>query len=321
MIDRRQLIVKSGQLAAGTAVGLGAAGCVASAQPVPAQATAAAVVPPQGAWQRFGEVRRAGGILHYAEIGPENSDQPPVILLHKLGGWLSDWRHVAAELGKTRRVIAFDLPGHGGSHWDGAPPYIQTLAETASLMLGAFDELGFDKVDLIGTSLGGCASVLFGAFYPERLNSLAIVSSALGGRRTLEEIKVAIDEGQTDLFGADGMPLRVEPEQLETTFGIINSVQINEEGNDSRQAANVWIQPSERGVGITDVVGTLNRIPTPTLLLYGARDRAYLRFREEAEARLSDSTTEYVPESGAFVMQDNPAATASILQNWLERNA
>ena len=89
---------------------------------------------------------------------------------------------MAAILGRERRVIAFDLPGHGGSQWEGRPPYIQTLGESASLLVGAFYELQIDTVDLIGTSLGGCVSVILAAFWPERINRLAVVSTALPPR-------------------------------------------------------------------------------------------------------------------------------------------
>ncbi len=179
MISRRKL---------NTGLGLFAAGAFVSSQAKAQIAYADAAKLP---WTRTGLLRRAGGDLHYATLGPENSGKPPVIILHRLGGRMADWRWVVPDLADGRQVIAFDLPGHGGSRWLGAPPYIQTLSETAALLVGALDELGIDKIDLIGTSLGGCVSVMLAAFFPERVRRLAIVSSALGGRRTLAEIVVS----------------------------------------------------------------------------------------------------------------------------------
>ena len=40
---------------------------------------------------------------------------PPLALVHGLGGFAGNWRFVAPALAETRRVIAIDLPGHGGS--------------------------------------------------------------------------------------------------------------------------------------------------------------------------------------------------------------
>ncbi len=39
----------------------------------------------------------------------------PLLLLHGLGGSVASWGGVAADLAKTNKVIAVDLPGHGAS--------------------------------------------------------------------------------------------------------------------------------------------------------------------------------------------------------------
>jgi pimeloyl-ACP methyl ester carboxylesterase len=66
-------------------------------------------------------------------------------------------------------------------------------------------------------------------------------------------------------------------------------------------------------VAITDIKGTLKRIEAPTMLLYGQFDKAYVKFSADAKAALKTSQIAFVPNSGAFVMQDNPPATAEIL--------
>ncbi|AXB79582.1 alpha/beta fold hydrolase [Novosphingobium sp. P6W] len=301
---------------------IGLAGAISALPAIAAPTSGAkantAPMPPKGPWTRQCDLRRAGGVLHYAVIGEPAAGKPPVVLLHKLGGWLSDWRFVAPLLAQGRQVYAFDLPGHGGSHWDGAAPYIQSLGETAALLVGAFDELGFDKVDLIGTSLGGCLAVPLAAFWPERINKLALVSCALGHRRSLAEIKAAVDDKQGALFDKNGDPVPTPPELLTQIFGIVNTGPINAEGILSRKAAGKWIQPSERGVAITEIAGTMNRIAAPTLLVYGQFDKAYPKFRSSAEAALKRGKTAVVENSGAFVMQDNPPATARVLKAFLD---
>lgn len=307
MINRRDFVV---------AAGVGALGV---AGPAPGAAQAGLdVTPPQGPWDSWNELRRAGGVLHYAITGPADTGKPPVVLLHRLGGWLSDWRHVAAILGRQRRVIAFDLPGHGGSQWEGSPPYIQTLGESASLLVGAFDELAIDKVDLIGTSLGGCVSVILAALWPERINKLAIVSSALAPRRSLDQIRALIDDIQAGLFDDNGLPIIYREEMLNETFGIVDTHDIYVESLASRRAAGLWIQPSERGVAITDIVGTLARVKAPTLIAYGEKDRAYGKYRAGAEAALPGAKFQEIANSGAFAMQEEPAALARVLSNFID---
>jgi pimeloyl-ACP methyl ester carboxylesterase len=45
----------------------------------------------------------------------EGGDGPSVVLLHGQGGWAGMWLPVAADLVRTHRVIAPDLPGLGAS--------------------------------------------------------------------------------------------------------------------------------------------------------------------------------------------------------------
>ena len=284
-----------------------------SAQPAPDLPT-----PPKGPWTRTGTVQRAGGQLHYAMVGPETTGKPPIVLLHKLGGWMADWRHVAPLLAQGRQVIAFDLPGHGGSRWQGPPPYIQTLGETASLLVAALDDLGVEQIDLVGTSLGGCLSVPLAAFYPEMVRRLALVSCALVGGNSRADIARLIDAGEKGVYDATGNPLPYDPQLLAKTFGIIHIQPMAAEGADSRIVAGRWIQPSERGVFRMNIQAMLKRVEAPTLLLYGDKDKAYIKYRAAAEANLKQSQTAFVPDAGAFVMQDNPPETARILRGFLE---
>lgn len=307
MISRRDLTTGLGLLTAG--------GALASR----AHAQKAYTDLPKGPWTETGLLQRAGGKLHYAKVGVADSNKPPAIVLHKLGGWLADWRDVAPLLASGRQVIAFDLPGHGNSRWEGPAPYIQTLGETAALLVGAFDEMGLSQVDLLGTSLGGCVAVSLAAFFPRRVHKLAIISSALLGARSLATIAEKIDVPQKAIFDADGNPLPNDAKLLSKIFGIVNIERISAEGNSSRKQAGHWIQPSERGVAITDIVANLERVEAETLLLYGALDPDYIKFRVSAETALKNSRTAYVPNAGAFVIQDNPSATAAILNEFLDK--
>lgn len=293
------------------AAGAGLAGSAAGG--ARAQTAPTTPIPPKSPWTRTGFIQRGGGRLHYAMLGTETSGKPPIVLLHKLGGWIADWRHVAPALAQGRQVIAFDLPGHGGSRWDGPAPYIQTLGETASLLVGALDELGISQIDLIGTSLGGCLSVPLAAFYPEHVRRLALVSCALVSGFTLADIAEKIDKKEQATFDASGYPLPYDPKVLATVFGMVNIEPMGTEGIESRKAAGHWIQPSERGVFLMNIQAMLKRVEAPTLLVYGARDPAYTKYRAAAEASLRHGRTAIVPDSGAFVMQDNPPATAKIL--------
>lgn len=283
-------------------------------------AGAAAALPVRasgGIWDASGNVRRAGGVLHWRSIGVQGA-LPPLVLLHMLGGWSDDWRDVARILGKDRRVIAFDLPGHGLSHWDGAPPQVQSVQETAGLIAGALTELGIVQADFAGMSLGGCVAVALAAAMPERVRRLVLPSCALGkGRSWAEVVAREADQVRTGMFSADGDPLPTGPNVLRKVFGLRDAERIAAEQNASRKAAGRWIRPQERGVGLTDFTVLLGRILAPVLLIYGGRDTFFPPFRPMAEGALRDHRTVVLEQSGGFPVQDDPVPTAAVIAQFL----
>jgi hypothetical protein len=85
--------------------------------------------------------------------------------------------------------------------------------------------------------------------------------------RSLATIAEKIDGPQKAIFDANSNSLPNDAKLLSKIFGIINIERISAEGNSSRKRAGRWIQPSERGVAITDIVANLERVEAETLLL------------------------------------------------------
>ena len=86
-------------------------------------------------------------ILHHIRRG----DGAPLVLVHGLGGSLRSWDLVVDGLAAHREVVALDLPGFGESP---ALPEttVDTLADAVAMFLSA---QGWQRADLVGTSLGG----------------------------------------------------------------------------------------------------------------------------------------------------------------------
>lgn len=105
----------------------------------------------------------------------QKGDGETVLLLHGLGGDATSWTLNQKSLAESRRVIAIDLPGHGGSSrsvGDGDIPSI------ARLIADLPDALNIDRFDLVGLSMGGAVAFELALHYGNRLRSLTCVSSA-----------------------------------------------------------------------------------------------------------------------------------------------
>jgi pyruvate dehydrogenase E2 component (dihydrolipoamide acetyltransferase) len=78
-------------------------------------------------------------------------------------------------LAEGRRVIAVDLPGHGGSAKEVGPGDIVCLTDAAE---GAAAALGVEGVHLVGHSMGGAVAASLARRRPERVASLTLIASA-----------------------------------------------------------------------------------------------------------------------------------------------
>lgn len=76
----------------------------------------------------------------------------PLLLVHGLGSTRRAWDPVLAALAAKRRVIALDLPGHGGVSPEGDSASFAGLARSLEAYL---DAEGLAGVDMAGSSLGG----------------------------------------------------------------------------------------------------------------------------------------------------------------------
>jgi len=107
-------------------------------------------------------VRARGVEFHYAEAG---SGDDVVLCLH---GWPQhwyEWRHLMPALAGRHRVIALDLRGFG---WSEAPADGYEKEDLADDVLAVLDELGIERVKLVGHDWGGWIGFLLCLKAPQR---------------------------------------------------------------------------------------------------------------------------------------------------------
>jgi pimeloyl-ACP methyl ester carboxylesterase len=264
----------------------------------------------EGPWTATGILPTSTCPLRYAECG----DGPAVVLLPKLGGWIADWRHVAAHLAASHRVIAIDPPGHGGSRMAGPPAYLHTVPESAAAIVAGLDSIGLDRFALAGNSLGGCIAIAIAALWPQLVTRLALVGVSLAGRMSLADIAATDAAQPPDAFAADGTPLPRAALSL-SRFGPISDA-VLAENTLSRAACGAWLRPSERGVGRMGVQDYLPRLTRPVLLLNGG-DSYYLKYAAVAERLIADVRIVTIAGAGPFSHQDHPDVTACHLGSFL----
>ncbi|MBE7731164.1 acetoin dehydrogenase dihydrolipoyllysine-residue acetyltransferase subunit [Komagataeibacter sp. FXV3] len=102
-------------------------------------------------------------------------DGTPLLLIHGFGGDLKNWMLNHAALAHGRRVIAFDLPGHGGSSKDVGPGTLAFFADVTAQLLA---QLKIEQAHVMGHSLGGGIALTLAQTVPQSVASLVLVAPA-----------------------------------------------------------------------------------------------------------------------------------------------
>ncbi|NSC24573.1 alpha/beta fold hydrolase [Streptomyces albus subsp. chlorinus] len=110
--------------------------------------------------------------LQHRTDGPDGA--PVLVLGPALGTTWHMWDRQIPELTRNWRVLRFDLPGHGGS-----PAYSADSADAfAERLLATLDTLGIERFGYAGCALGGAIGIQLALRAPQRVTSLALISSS-----------------------------------------------------------------------------------------------------------------------------------------------
>jgi pimeloyl-ACP methyl ester carboxylesterase len=146
---------------------------------------------------RTGTAKSGEVDIYYEDMGDPN--HPAVLLIMGLGAQLLLWRKGFCEklVDQGLRVIRYDNRDVGlstkfsGRH-TGAPllprmvrsffglrsPAVYTLEDMADDAAALLDQLGIERANIVGGSMGGMIAQIFAAKFPERTKSLAVLFSS-----------------------------------------------------------------------------------------------------------------------------------------------
>jgi pimeloyl-ACP methyl ester carboxylesterase len=145
----------------------------------------------------------AGVRLHWAELG-RGHEHTPVLLLHGLNDSHLTWKRAAPTLAADRRVLMPDLAGYGLSERPNASYALGWHAEVIARWL---DDVGLEKVDLVGHSFGGGVAQMMLLECPAKIRRLALVASGGLGREVSLVLRLASLPGVVEHLGQRFMAL------------------------------------------------------------------------------------------------------------------
>ncbi|GHD06805.1 oxidoreductase [Streptomyces violarus] len=118
---------------------------------------------------------KVNGLEMYYELHGTDSGHRPLVLLH--GGVLTiglSFGAVLPALAAGRRVVAPELQGHGHT---ADIEREMTVPDFASDVVALLDELGIERADFLGFSLGGLTALEVAVRHPERVGRLVLAAT------------------------------------------------------------------------------------------------------------------------------------------------
>src|SRR5215218_2265675 len=251
-------------------------------------------------------VEIAGLPIRYLAAG----EGPPLVLLHGAGDNSLDWRWVILDLAATRRVYAPDLPGSPDSARpvvDYSPAFFERFA------VGFLDALGIGRAAFVGNSLGGLVALRLALSEPARVTALVLVDGAGLGRA----VNPAFTTVNVPLLGEAAIPFwRTPVGAYQRAWGRTALLFAHPPGSVPREwlaeQCRLALSPGYLEAHLTALralvgpfgqrevlVDRLGLLETPTLVVWGKRDRVFPRSQaKRAVARLREGSLALIPDCG-----------------------
>lgn len=271
------------------------------------------------------EVQTSAGVIRYRSRG----DGPPVVFLHGIIANSVLWRNVVPAMGDGVRCITPDWP-LGSHHLPLAPGADFTLPGLARLVEEVFEQLDLEDVTLVANDTGGAIAQWVAIDNPARLGRLVLTPCDAFGNFLPLWLKHLQATGRTPAglwlaaqalrfraihrlplaFGA----LTVRPIDLDAMHAYTEPLRAN--GGVRRDFASLVRGISSRYT--QEAAERLRGFDKPALVVWSSDDRLFpVRHGHELARRLPQGRLEVLPDTGAFIPEDRPAALARLVRDFV----
>lgn len=245
-----------------------------------------------------GYVETDGFRIRYMEAGKGT----PLVHLHGAGG-LRSLTPAHDMLSRQFRVIAFEMPGFGHSPEN---TRTQNMAELASTMGRAIENLGVNSFNLTGTSFGGKTALWLAVQQPQRVSALVLEAPAAIRPKGLQP------PSSSDSAEEIARRLYAHPERLPPIPQPDPAIQEKHRRLVMRLAG----PPRD-----ADLEKRLPDLVTPTLVLFGTLDAVIPpEMGHLYKELIPNSHLVFVYDAGHAISTERPEAFTEVVADFLERH-
>jgi pimeloyl-ACP methyl ester carboxylesterase len=265
-----------------------------------------------------------GRTIHY-RIGGKG---PVVLLLHGYGDTGEMWAPLAARLAKSYTVVVPDLPGLGQSRPEN-PTAAYDMASVARSIHALMDQLKVRREAIIGHDIGLMVAYAYAAQFPGDVSKLALMDAPIPGVGPWQAVMLLPGTWHFHFSGKYAEELTAGRERIYLDW-LWDRFAAHPEriGNAERTTiAASYAQPGNMRVGFSyfagfekdaaeNVVFAKTRLQMPVLAMGGDKSMGAL-MPEFAKAVATNVQASVIPDSGHWLMDENPRATITALVNFL----
>jgi pimeloyl-ACP methyl ester carboxylesterase len=198
-----------------------------------------------------GDYVSVNGLKMYYEI--HGTGQPLVLLHGAFSAIGTSFGALLPELARTRQVITFEMQAHGRTADIDRPLSLEQMADDTA---AALRQLGIEKADIFGYSMGAGVALHVAIRHPEVVRKLVLASVTY----TLSGIHPGLMEGLADM----------KPDMM---FGSPWHEEYTRIAPHPENFARLFAKKTEMDRGIQDIPAeTIRAIKAPTLLIIGDSD-------------------------------------------------
>ena len=255
-------------------------------------------------------------------LGPQEAQHlPKLVFLHGLMGFGSNWKTIARRFEQDHQILLFDQRGHGRSFHPGSYK-LQDYSEDLKKIL---DELGWDKVSIVGHSMGGRVGLDFAARYPQRTEKLIMADiGPVGDMASMYSIEdklrsVPVPFANRDQARAffDGPFVNKYKNKMVAQFFYAN-IEQNEQGQMDWRFDKEGILETLRQSRQGDQWEQIKKLTIPTLVIRGenSTDLTPDIFTQMLQENPQIKGI-VIPGAGHWVHVEKPQATTQIIEDFL----
>jgi pimeloyl-ACP methyl ester carboxylesterase len=237
----------------------------------------------------------------------EQGQGPVILLLHGLFGALSNFREVINHFSKDYTVVIPMLPIYS------LPLFNTNVGNIAKFVHKFVTYKKYDKVNLVGNSLGGHVALVYALKHPEKVNTMTLTGSsglyenAMGGTFPRREDYNYIKEKVKFTFYD---PANATKDLVDEVYEIVND-----------KARLIRVLAIAKSAIRHNMANDLEKYKMPVCLIWGRNDNITPPpVAEEFHYLLPRSDLFWIEECGHAAMMERPKEFNDILGKWLNEN-